>query len=292
MRVRWTAAMVGLLAAPLGLVVGCGEGGSSGGSSGPKGLAVDVATLPALGPYVPGLDKEIPGLDEDRLKVAPPKGWVIPPRKGQVVVWFKESAANDYPQIAVTAEDFDAVMNVTRETAAEFAKALSAEFRRKDPDTKTRATPIHIGDFHGASYRRYARVTSDFRVVELERLVVETVVEGRKYAFEVRAYPGEVQKYADALYAVARGAKFLKRGAGEAPKPAEKPEEKPEAKPAEKPDVKPEEKPEAKPAEKPDVKPEEKPQPKPEEKPKPAEKPKPKKKKSGEFEIDDKEEIK
>ncbi|HPP52849.1 MAG TPA: hypothetical protein PK777_07865 [Thermoguttaceae bacterium] len=232
-----------------------------------------------------------------------PKGWLTPPRMGQVLVWFKESKKYDYPQILVTAEDFEEVMNVTASTAAEFVRALSTRLRKKIPDLQV--APIRVGDRYGALYRRVGRVKSDFIETEIERLVIETVVEGRKYTFELRTYPGHTEKYAPYLYTVFSGTKFLKPGAPSAEKPPEKPTtETPPEQPPAKPETHPEKpktepapaEPPAKPAEPPPEKPKpketSKPEPKqppqtkpPEEKPKSEPAEKPKKKKKGEFEI-------
>lgn len=276
MKNTWTAGPLCLVALPLVLLAGCGpaaEGPGASSSSSASGLTVAVNTLPKLGPYVPALDKEIPGLDDNRLKVAPPKGWEVPSRTEQAIIWFKGSPKDDYPQIKVTAGDFETVLNVTQDTADQFAKAIAAELQKSGGAKKT-VTPIHIGDFHGASYRGFGKIKTQFKDVDVERLIVETVVDGRKYAFELRSYEGDMEKYSPQLYAVVHGAKFRRGGSGETAS-TEKPAAKPETKPEEKPETKPEEKPkpETKPEEKPETKPELKPETKPEEKPKPVEKP-------------------
>ncbi len=288
---------------------GCGGPGGSASSGSSQPLVVGGGELPSLGGYIPPLDPEVPGLDENRLKVPFPKGWTSPPRTGQVLVWFKESKQHDYPQILVTVEEFESVMNVDASTVSEFVQALSAHLHKKNPNVKIPVSAICVGDRYGALYRRLARTKSQFTETELERLVIETVVDGRKYAFELRSYPGHAEKYAPYLYAVFSGTKFLKTSAGQAaapsqekPTPPETPSEEPTTKPEPSPEkgkpepgpkeppTKPEpppEKPkaEAKPTpevkEPPATKPaEEKPEPKSE----PAEKPK-KKKKSFDFDI-------
>jgi len=289
-------------------VGGCGDSdqnrATGTGGGGAKALTIDPGELPVLGGYVPPLDSQVLGLDENRLKVPYPKGWVPGPRMGKAIVWFKESKQHDYPQILVSAEDFDAVMNVTASTVSEFVRVLSSQLRKKNPDLQ--AASIRLGDRYGALYRRLGRVKSEFSETEVERLVLETVVEGRKYAFELRTYPGHAEKYAPYLYAVFSGTKFLKSGGPAEGKPLEKANlETPSEKPTPKSETQPEspktqptpEKPPSKPEPAPEKpKSEEKPQPQPkptpetkppEEKPQPKSEPaeKPKKKKKLDFDI-------
>jgi len=289
-----------LVATVVGFFGLCGGGcGQSGPSSSPDSPASKLVTISRadlsqveLGPYFPSEDPQIPGLDENRLKVAGPKGWQVAPRTGKVLVWFKKSPQYDYPQILVTAEDFEQIMNVTGATASKFAQVLTGTFRQKNLDVEVR--PIRVGDRYGAVYRRLGRAKRDFTEIDLESLIIETVVDGRKYIFELRTYPGHVEKYLHDLYAVFLMAKFLK---GDAPSeqkpPAEPSPETPPAEPPAKPETPPE-KPKAEPPPKPEPSPEPKPTPKappPEEKPpsktEPAEKPpeKPKKKKPLDFDI-------
>ena len=287
---------------------GCGQPARTGSSASKKdGRLVTITrgelSKIELGPYFPSDDPQVAGLDGNRLKVAGPKGWQVGPRTGKALVWFKQSIQHDYPQILVTAEDFEQIMDVAGGTASKFAQVLASNLRKKIPDVEV--VPIRVGDRYGAMYRRKGRVKRDLTEIELESLILETVVAGRKYAFELRTYPGQVEKYVYDLYAVFLMAKFLKatgpseqkppeQPSPEAPTKPETPPETPKTEPVpEQPPSKPEPSPERpKSEEKPTSEPKRTPQAKPpEEKPspksKPGEKPaeKPKTKKPLDFDI-------
>ncbi|MCS7305296.1 MAG: hypothetical protein NZ602_09350, partial [Thermoguttaceae bacterium] len=201
------------------------------------------------------------------------------------------------PQILVTAEDFEQLINVTSATVSQFARLLASNLRKRNPDIEV--VPIRVGDRYGALYRRLGRAKRDFTEIDLESLIIETVVDGRKYAFELRTYPGHVEKYMNDLYAVFLMAKFLKSTTPSQQQPSEKPvpptpPETPQPEPSAKPSPPetpstpepPPEKP--KPKETPTPAPKQPPQTKPaEEKPRPKSEPaeKPKKKKPIDFEI-------
>lgn len=222
---------------------GCGQSAPQGGSGGKNlsGMIVlDPAELPVLGGYEPPLGPQIPGLDNNRVKVPYPKGWRVGPQMNKVVVWFKESLKYDYPQILVTAEDFEQVLNVTESTISKFVHIITHRLRAKNPQIQVR--PVRVGNRYGALYARRGMVRREFLQTELECQIIETVVDGRKYSFELRTYPGHAEKYAPYLYSVFAGTKFLTAAAGEETSgekpPAEQPPPKPEP-PTEKPKTKP-----------------------------------------------------
>ncbi len=274
MRLDRMAVLTCLVATCLGGLCGCGSGDSGSESSDPAVVSIDVDALPALDGYIPALGDEIPGLDGDRIKVAPPKDWHVPLKSGSVVVWFKKTQKDNYPQIAVRASDFESVLDVNEENLGAFADAIRESLRKKGSKSAKKVKPIRIGEFLGATYSQKVPVKSEFKEIILDRVIVETVVDGRKYLFELRAREGEARKHVDALYAVAWGARFLREGAVQAA-PAEAPPEPEE--PAESPKAEPEPEPEEKAA------PEPEPEPKPEKRP-------PKKESGGAFEeIEDEE---
>ena len=246
------------LMVPLGLVSGCREAPEASSRSQGEKVVVDTKGLPKLGPH-------IGPLDEGRVEVAPPRGWHVPGRRSEFLIRFQTNQTSTYPTIIVTAEDFEEVLDVSKKNAAEFVRAL------KEAGADKNVAPIQIGSFAGATHRRKNKVDYDFKEITVDQLFVETVIAGRKYAFELRTREGTVEQYAPHLYAVARGIKPLKAPGREAPsETVEKPKPKTEPKP------KPEPKPEAKP----------KPEPKPEAKPeKPKKKPKRKKEPDSEFEL-------
>jgi hypothetical protein len=265
----------------LPLVVGCGGGGGSSKSDSQGAVAkVERSELVGVGEY-------LPPMDEGRVEVAPPRGWVPAPRGSKFLVRFIPDASTDYPTIIVTADDSDGVRNATSANL----KKLAAEV--KEAESVKQAKPIVIGDkFHGVLYRKLSREKDSVNKL-IDRLMVATVVDGRRYTVELRARSEasqrDNQKY---LYAVAHGLRFANASGepaaatAEEPKAEAKPAAKAEAEPAKpeaKPEVKeakPEAKPEAKETPKAEEKPEAKPEPKPEPKKEP-EKPKKKSAKSG-----------
>lgn len=253
----------------LPLVVGCGGGSSSKSDSQAAVAKVERSELVGVGEY-------LPPMDEGRIEVAPPQGWVPAPRGSKFLVRFIPDATTDYPTIIVTADDSDGVKNATSANL----KKLAAEV--KEAESVKQAKPIVIGDkFHGVLYRKLSREKDSVNKI-IDRLMVATVVDGRRYTVELRARSEasqrDNQKY---LYAVAHGLRFAKApgepaaATAEEPKAEAKPAAKAEAEPA-----KPEAKPEAKETPKAEEKPEAKPEPQPEPKKEP-EKPKKKPAKSG-----------
>lgn len=237
------------LSVALGLCCGCGDG--PGAASQSKREEIDVATkdLPELGPY-------IGPLDDGRVEIAPPRDWYVPSRSSHFLIRFQTTQASTYPTIIVKAEDFEQMLDVSKENAAEFAKAL-----KKAGAAKT-VEPIEIGSFAGATYRMKRTAPYDMKTIVVDQLFVDTVVGGRKYSFELRAREGGANEYARYLYAVAKGIRLLKgpgrEGPGETvamPKPKPTPETKPETKPKPAPETKPKTTPETKPETKPEKKP-------------------------------------
>lgn len=254
----------------LPLLAGCG--GSSKSDSQAGVTKVERSELVGVGDY-------LPPMDGGRVEMAPPEGWTMAPRGSKFLARFIPDADTDYPTILVTADDGDGVTNATSENL----KKLAAEV--KAAESVKQAKPITIGDkFHGVLYRKVNREKDSVNKV-IDRLMVATVVDGRRYTVELRARSEasqrENQKY---LFSVAYGLRFAKEG-GEpvaaAAVPAEEP--KADAKPAAKSEPKAEPKPEAK-AAKPEAKPapEAKPEPKEEPKAEPKEEPKPEPKKEPE----------
>lgn len=178
-------------------------------------------------------------LDEQRIEVAPPKGWHVPPRSNRWIVRFTAPDRLSYPSILVTAEDYEGIFNVSKRNVGEFAKQLAARFSRElasegnhDGPATGRAgrqavevTPIQIGTFIGARYRRRGKAPYGLKEIVVERLVLETVVAGRKYRVELRTREGELTNYRRELFAVAAGIKFLEPEQKDQP---EKPEPEPQ----------------------------------------------------------------
>jgi hypothetical protein len=70
---------------------------------------------------------------------------------------------------------------------------------------------VSLGTFHGIEYSWVASVKNspmDAKGVQQDRLRLETVVDGRMYAFELHATRNLREESRPALYSVARGVKF------------------------------------------------------------------------------------
>ncbi len=188
---------------------GCGgpanQGGSSEGGAGTSGvLKIDTANLPKLGPA-------ISPIDEGRLEIAPPDTWHVPPRSSKWLARFQAEPGSPFPMIFVTAENSETLFDVTKDNVNELVEQVRKELRA-DPDTKRLAEgvqPATIGDFRGALYRRWGKSSGWV----MERWMLETVANGRRYTFELRCREGSADAFRPHLFAVASGLKFLKGSA-------------------------------------------------------------------------------
>ena len=183
---------------------GCG-GPADGPAPARSGTAAKVLRIDAKS--LPKLASPIAPVDEGRLEVAPPADWHVPPRSRRWLARFQADPGSPYPMIFVTVEDSDSVFHVTRENLDEFAAQVRKELQA-DPDTKRLVAglqPVVIGNFRGTLYRRWGK--SGPRV--MERWMLETVANGRRYVFELRSREGLADEYLPHLYAVASRAKFL-----------------------------------------------------------------------------------
>ena len=181
------------------LLSGCGGPAKAPVSKESKTLRVDE--LPELGePMEP--------LDDERIVIAPPAGWHIPPRDSQWIVRFKSSPKLRYPTIMLTAEDYEDVFNVSKDNVDEFAEQISALLQQDEKTARLadEITPVQVKRFVGITYRRRARIQ---KKKIIERVFVETVVAGRKYTLELRASKGTGERFRPYLFAVAGGIQFL-----------------------------------------------------------------------------------
>lgn len=189
--------------------------------------------LPALGEYM------VP-LHDGRIQVAPPKGWEIGSKKTGYVIWFKKSSKSSYPCVLVSAEDYDQTATVTGSNVKKFAAEIRDRLEEEGKLAKG-VSPLSIDSFHGVSYRRLGKTKQKFKVLVLERAIVQTAVDGQLYTFELRAPEDAFEGVKDAVFAVAAGAKFPKsqtKPASTAKSSDEKPASEPTAKePAKKPDA-------------------------------------------------------
>jgi hypothetical protein len=189
------------------LALGCGNS-SDQATDGDAAAVVQVSTknLPALAEY-------LPPLDDGRIQLAGPRGWRPVPRSSKFLARFKRTKDEQYPTIIVTAQDSQSVGDVERGNVEKFAARLAKETGAKN------VSPLVIGDFVGAAYRKYGKEQGKTSQV-LDRLLLVTVVDGREYTLELRARDGELDESRERLFAVAHGAKFLK-AASLAPEPGD-----------------------------------------------------------------------
>lgn len=168
---------------------------------------VSAAKLPALG-------DPLPPLDGGRVtELAPPKNWEPLGRDNKHVARFTtdKKNPNDLPRIMITAQDAAGFTeDVTAENVADFAASVAGEDKKFLEDPK----PILIGDNAYARYVTSAKKGS--RIVE--RQVLETVFDGRRYAIALEVYSENLTKSRDHAYAVAAAVKYVKSG-GAAPAP-------------------------------------------------------------------------
>jgi len=217
-----TVSLVLRLVFPLALLLGC-----------EKTPQVPVAEKPKLTTAIelPELGDAPPPLDEGRVVVAPPEDWYLPSRSSEWIVRFSASKRTSYPTIILTAEDYEPVFNVSRESIDKFAQQLATAIEEKGDASKLAdgISPLQAGQRWGATYRRRAKVKNTI----VDRVFFETVVDGRKYSFELRCLKGDAKKYRPHLLAVVAGTEFLK--AEEPAAPQEGPSEEPETVPEEDP---------------------------------------------------------
>jgi len=207
MRFLWRFRVVGLTV-PLVLILGCGEDSEQA----PAGTEKQAEPVPNK-PY-PDLDITLEGLDNGRINLTAPKDWSILGRRSRYVVRFRVKNVS-YPIICVTAEEYPSIFNVSKDNVQEFVEKTRAALRASGDIKKVASliTPVELPGRPGIMYRRRGR--SGKR--HIDRLIIETVVAGRKYRFEMQALEGTLNDWRPYLFAVVHGAEFLKTGAAEKP---------------------------------------------------------------------------
>ncbi len=159
---------------------------------------------------LPELDDPIGPLDDNRIEVAPPKGWHLPSRSSRWIIRFTPSQQARYPSIIVRAEDYQAIVTVAEDNVDEFAEQIAESFARDKSAASQRMTitPIELGNFTGVRYRRRGKASFGFKEIIVERLLLDTVVSGRRYTVELQAREGDLKDYEPYALAVAAGIKF------------------------------------------------------------------------------------
>lgn len=214
-----------LLGVPL--CIGCGgsaddapapTGETSSSTAAEDGTAikrVEASKLPPLG-------NPLPPLDQGRVtNLSPPKGWEPLPRDSKHLAKFaiNKTNPNDLPRILVTVEDSaDFTDDVTADNVVQFAEQRAGDASKKFVEPPK---ALIIGDNAYARYVTQAKKAS--RTVE--RQVLETVFDGRRYAITLEVFSEQLLKNRDLAYAVAAGVQFTASGAAATESPAPMPEE-------------------------------------------------------------------
>jgi hypothetical protein len=158
---------------------------------------------------LPKLGNALPTLDRGRIsELAPPAGWEPLPRDNKHVARFSlgKSKPNDLPRMMITAEDATGFKDdVTADNVVAFAEALAAEDRKYLEPPKA----LVLGDNAYARYVTQAKKGS--RIVE--RQVLETVFDGRRYAYILEVYSEHLKKHRDFAYSVAAHVQYHKPAA-------------------------------------------------------------------------------
>jgi hypothetical protein len=221
---RWTIGLLDVSGVPwlvvaAGLMAGC-DSPRPVAAPRERQVVVSLDKLPELG-------DPIGPLDDERIEVAPPKGWHVPPRSSRWIIRFTPSERTRYPSIIVTGEDFEGVFNATRGNLDVLADQIAAAYETAESAAgqPTTTEPIEIGDFVGVSSRRLGRAPYGMKEIVVERLLLDTVVAGRRYTAELQTREGELETYRGYLLAVAGGMKFLRPApAGQSQPPGADPE--------------------------------------------------------------------
>lgn len=182
---------------------GCGRSDQDSAEQAGEVPRFDSGVLPPLG-------DALPPLDGGRLEISPPAEWTVSPRSNQYIVRFQADQGNPYPTVLVTARDCPQVKILTAESLPVFAKLVASEL--ESAGVKTTVKPGRIGEHLGVMYTRRARVKDALGGI-VERVFFDTVVDGRRYQFELRCPPETVGLAEPYFLAVVKGARLV--GVGE-----------------------------------------------------------------------------
>lgn len=183
----------------------------------PAKPSINTASAEAIGP----LGDAMPPLDGGRLELARPQDWVAAARDKKFVAQFTAKQGAAYPRIMVTAESAEGSEELTAKNVKAFAKEVQNQFEtlaNNDEDGERAAgdddpsytaippvTPLKLGDRYWVETTRKAFA----KFKELERLILVTVIDGRRYTVELRSLSGSPQSYRPQALAVASSLKPL-----------------------------------------------------------------------------------
>lgn len=158
--------------------------------------------------------RELPNLKAGnaKLTISAPKGWVLPTRRQEYVVWFAKELGEEFPRILVTAEPAPVgAPDTTEANVAELAEKVAAAVSNPLESPK----PMIVGDVPCVRYVSEAK----YRATSLEEQVLKTIQKGQLFTVTLQAVvvtPGEspLVQFRDAGYAVLAS---MKVEAGAAP---------------------------------------------------------------------------
>ncbi len=168
-------------------------------------VEIELVNLPELG-------DPIAAVDEDRVDIAPPKRWSDHRQQdSQYIVRFQPGKEIDRPAILVTAEDYKP-KNVSEKDIEAFAKKRADVIEAAGAKLTRPVTPIRVGDHWGIAYASQVKEKTGEGENEeektLNQIFFETVVDGRKYTYEMR---GAVPPLATEFFAVVGRTRFSQK---------------------------------------------------------------------------------
>jgi hypothetical protein len=210
LRVMWLIGLV-LLAA------GCGGCGGSSPEAAGDLKHREIASLPAVGDY-------LPPIDDGRLAVAPPADWSVLPRGRTYLLGLARGKPTELPRILVNAEEPppESPEELTEENAAAFAELQDAELQQVAKQGKKKVHEYHLPIVLGeTAFVRHVRQASLGAGTPCIVQSLQTIRGGRLYTVEllVQIDAAQANEYGQALteardygYAVAAHLKFAPPG--------------------------------------------------------------------------------
>src|SRR5262245_61207688 len=191
---------------------GCGGGSAPAAGTQSELIRRDVASLPAIGDY-------LPPVDDGKLEAAPPVGWNVMRRGRTFLIGFAKGKASELPRIVINAGQppEGSPTTLTEASAAAFAALQDQELRAaaklgtKRLDEYNR--PIVLGGTVFIRHVRQATLADAPCVIQS----LQTIQNGRLYTVELIAeieaaraeeYEKSLAKWRDFGYAVAANLKF------------------------------------------------------------------------------------
>lgn len=210
----------------LSVFVGCGSGSKSDSGDDPNSNEPihREADLSQLAAY------ESP-LDTARVEIAPAKGWRRLDRDSRYLIRFSASKARNNPlpmaQFFGEPESFE-TNELTVEQLPKYVELINKELEEQNRAKSLRPSdePVGmvIGDRPCVRYVIQAILRIGARQIPIDKQVLVTTVNGRRYTLVLQVARGQIPNYRDASYAMFAGMKF---SAGPGPPNPEKSPEPP-----------------------------------------------------------------